>query len=190
MTNQLIKEIRIIADLSDDDIQLLKSSMEEKFFSKGEHFLFEGQINKHIGYIHRGLMMYYKIVEGTEIPADFAEENEWVGYLKSFSTDNPSDMFIRAVEDTSLYAISKNSMLELIQRQPKFMVLKSYYTERSFVRNVEHASNLATLDAKQRYLQFMKTHPNLFNRIPQYHIAAYLGIKPQSLSRIRSKDNN
>lgn len=185
MTDQLIAEIKTISNFSDEDITLFINSMEEIFIAKGEHFLIEGQVSRHLGYIKIGLMMHYKIVEGIEIPADFTKENEWVAYLKSFSTNNPSDMFIKALEDTHLYVLSNTNMQELFQKQPKFMAMRSYYTELSFVKNTEHTSNLATLNAKQRYYEFMKTHPDLLNRIPQYHIAAYLGIKPQSLSRLR-----
>lgn len=185
MTDQLITEIKAISDFSDEDIQLFINSMVELFIAKGEHFLIEGQVNRHLGYIKSGLMMHYKIVGGIEIPADFTKEHEWVAYLKSFSTNNPSDMFIKALEDTHLYVLSNVNMGELFQKQPKFMAMRSYYTELSFVRNTEHTSDLVTLNAKQRYYKFMKTHPDLLNRIPQYHIAAFLGIKPQSLSRLR-----
>lgn len=185
MTEQLKSEIKTIADFSEEDIQLFVDSMEEMFIAKGDHFLIEGQVSKHLGYIKSGLMMHYKIVEGIEVPADFTKENEWVAYLKSFSTNTPADMFIKALEDTYLYVFSNVTLGELFQKQPKFMAIRSYYTELSFVRNTEHTSNLATLNAKQRYYKFMETHPDLLNRIAQYHIAAYLGIKPQSLSRLR-----
>jgi CRP/FNR family transcriptional regulator, anaerobic regulatory protein len=94
-------------------------------------------------------------------------------------------MWIKALEDTHLLTMSNTAMGELFSKQPKFMALRSYYTELSFIRNTEHASNLATLNAKQRYYKFMKDQPALINRVPQYYIAAYLGIKPQSLSRLR-----
>lgn len=185
MTDLLLSEIKNIADFSEGDIEFFIQSMDKLFIAKGEHFLKEGQVSKHIGYIKSGLLMHYKLVDGIEIPADFTKENEWAAYLKSFTTNNPSDMFIKALEDTDLYVLSSLKMGELFQKQPKFMAIRSYYTELSFVRNTEHATNFATLNAKQRYYKFMENHPALLNRIPQYHIAAYLGIKPQSLSRLR-----
>ena len=185
MIDFLIAEIKSIADFTDDDINIFIESFEESFVTKGEYFLREGQISRHIGYIKSGLMMHFKIVDGVEIPADFTKENEWIAYLKSFTASITSDMNIKALEDTYLLTLSNTKMGELFQKQPKFMALKSYYTELSFIRNTEHTSNLATLNAKQRYYKFMETQPDLLNRIPQYHIAAYLGIKPQSLSRLR-----
>jgi len=112
-------------------------------------------------------------------------ENEWIAHLESFTSGTASNMSIKALEDTSLLTLTNDSMHKLINTQPKFLVIKNYYTELSFIRNTHHASDLAMLNAKQRYYKFMKENPALINRIPQYHIAAYLGIKPQSLSRLR-----
>jgi CRP-like cAMP-binding protein len=185
MTDQLFTEIQSIADFSTEDITLFRSTFEEVFIPKGEHFLLEGQISKSIGYIQSGLTMHYKLIDGTEIPCDFTIENEWVAYLKSFTTGTVSDMNIKALEDTHVLLLSNVRMGELFAAQPKFMALRSYYTELAFMRNAEHAANLATLQAKQRYYKFLTDRPGLINRVPQYHIAAYLGIQPQSLSRLK-----
>jgi CRP-like cAMP-binding protein len=185
MTDKLISEIKNIADFTAADMDLFLNSFSETFINKGDHFLMQGKISKHVGYVKSGLMMYYKIIDGIEVPADFAKENEWVAYLKSFSAGIVSDMSIKAIEDTQLLTLSSSAMSELFNKQPKFMALRNYYIELSFIRNTEHTSALATLNAKQRYYKFMQDHPDMIKRVPQYYIAAYLGIKPQSLSRIR-----
>jgi len=185
MKDRLIDEIKTIVNISEEDIMLFMDSLNEVYIKKGEHFLTEGQVCRHIGYVKKGLLMYYKITDGNEVPCDFTAENGWVTYLKSFSTNSPSDMSIKALEDTCLLTLSNTRMGELFEVQPKFLALKSYYTERYFISNTQHAANLATLAAKDRYYKFMKENPDLINRVPQYLIAAYLGIRPQSLSRIR-----
>ncbi len=185
MIDKLITEIKSIADFSPADVDLFMDSFEEVFVPKGNDFLREGQISRYIGYIKSGLMMHYKIKDGIEIPADFTIENEWIAYLKSFTAGIASEMSIKALEDTHLLTLSNTSMRDLFEKQPKFMALRSHYTELSFIRNTEHTSNLASLNAKDRYYKFMEARPELINRVPQYHIAAYLGIKPQSLSRLR-----
>jgi CRP-like cAMP-binding protein len=185
MLEKLITEIKTITDFSIEDINIIIQSLEETIIPKGEYFLREGQVNKHVGYVKSGLMMYYKIIDGTEMPADFAKEHDWVVYLKSFNTNTPSDMYIKALEDTCLLTLSYAKMEELFAIQPKFMALRSYYTELSFIRNTEQTYNLTILNAKQRYNKFRADHSELLNRVPQYYIAAYLGIRPQSLSRLR-----
>lgn len=185
MSDKLIVEIKSVDDFSDQDIELFRNALEKIVIPKGDYFLKAGQVSRYIGYIESGLVIYYKLNDGNEIPCDFAIENEWVTYLKSFTTNTESDMYIRALEDTHILALSGSSIGSLFQSQPKFMALRNYYTDLAFVRSSSHAVNLASLNAKDRYEIFMKEHPELIKRVPQYYIAAYLGIKPQSLSRLR-----
>lgn len=185
MIDKLITEINTIANFSEEDISLFIEALEESIVLKGEYFLKEGQISNRFGYIASGLMMYYKIIDGNEIPTDFALKDDWVVYLKSYTTGFASDMNIKALEDTSIFILSSSKMEELLSIQPKFMALRSYYTELSFVRISQQIYDLTTLNAKKRYNKFSTDYPELIKRVPQYYIAAYLGIKPQSLSRIR-----
>jgi CRP-like cAMP-binding protein len=187
MIDKLILEIKKIGDFSDADIDLFSSYLKEAFIPKGEHFLKEGQVSRYLGYILSGLTMHYKMADGIEIPCDFIAEGQWVAYLKSFNSGLPADMAIKALEDTRLLTLSAADMQQLFQLEPKLMALKNFYTELSFISNTQHGADLAILDAAQRYFKFRTERPDLVNRVPQYAIAAYLGIKPQSLSRIRKK---
>jgi CRP-like cAMP-binding protein len=108
-----------------------------------------------------------------------------MGNLSSFTNKTPADINIKALEDTRLLRLSAENFEKVYQFQPKFLLLKNYYTESSFRNHTKHTADLAMLNAKQRYYKFMQEKPELINRVPQYYIAAYLGIKPQSLSRIR-----
>ncbi|MDR6762042.1 CRP-like cAMP-binding protein [Flavobacterium sp. 2755] len=185
MYDQLIKKIKTIHSFTDKEIDFFISKLKERFIPKGEHFLMEGQVSRHLGFIVSGIGMHYRNYEGVEIPTDFTVENEWLGYLNSFTNKTVSDMNIKVLEDTQLLLLSAEDFETVYMFQPKFMILKDYYTELSFISNTRHTADLAMLDAKQRYYKFMKEKADLANRVPQYYIAAYLGIKPQSLSRIR-----
>jgi CRP-like cAMP-binding protein len=173
--------------MSDHDFDQLASRMQRQTFSKGDLFLEEGKICKSIAYVEHGLAMYYRTVDGEEIPVDFGIENDWITYLTSFNTQSVSDMNIRMLEDSTVYNLSFQDLSEIVTQNPKFMALKNHYVEQSFMEIARHGANLAMLDAKQRYYKFMKEKPHLLDRVPQYYIAAYLGIKPQSLSRIRKE---
>ena len=183
----LINEIKKIAGVSEPEIELLTNSLEEFTLKKGDHFLKIGQVSHHIAYIVSGLTMHYIIHDGLEIPCDFLAENEWLAYLNSFTNKTPSDMAIKALEDTMLLRISADKLEMLLEVMPKLLILKNHYTTLSFIKNTQHSAKLATLDAKERYYSFVRENPDLINRVPQYYIAAYLGIKPQSLSRIRKE---
>jgi CRP-like cAMP-binding protein len=89
------------------------------------------------------------------------------------------------LEDSTIHCISFSNLQQLFNKHPKFLALKTYYVEQSMMDMAQHSADLAMLDARERYYKFMKEKPQLINRVPQYYIAAYLGIKPQSLSRIR-----
>ena len=183
----MLQNIKAAGNLSDDDFALLTSKLEVVSLKKGDHFLEIGKINTCLGFIENGLAMYYRIVNEEEVPVDFGVEGDWASYLKSFNSQVPSDLGIKMLEDSKLHCLSFSSLNELFQIQPKFLALKTYYVEQSLMDMAQHSANLATLDARSRYYKFMDEKPHLINRVPQYYIAAYLGIKPQSLSRIRKE---
>lgn len=185
MLEILIEKIKTIDSFTEDEINFFVSKLNKHFIPKGGYFLKEGQISKHLGFVVSGIGMHYRHHEGLEIPCDFTVEYEWLGYLNSFTNQIISDMNIKVLEDTHLLTLSFEDFESIYRLQPKFIMLKNYYTELSFISNTNHTADLVMLNAKQRYFKFIKEKPELNNRVPQYYIAAYLGIKPQSLSRIR-----
>jgi len=187
MINKLISDIKKIDNFSDEEIDQFFSYLTEGFIAKGDHFLKMGEVSHHVAFITSGLGMHYKIYDGIEIPIDFTPEGMWLAYLASFTNGTPADVAIKALEDTKILKLSAMKMQELFQWQPKFMALKNFYTELSFMSTAQHGADLAMLNGKQRYYKFIQEKPDLLNRVPQYYIAAYLGIKPQSLSRLRNE---
>ena len=181
----MLDQIKIAGKLSDADFEMLKSRFEPRALKKGDHFLQIGKVNTSLGFIEKGLAMYYRIINDEEVPVDFAIEGSWASYLKSFNEQSPADLGIKMLEDSKLQCISFSNLQQLFIEHPKFIALKTYYVEQSMMDMAQHSADLATLDARERYYKFMREKPQLINRVSQYHIAAYLGIKPQSLSRIR-----
>jgi CRP/FNR family transcriptional regulator, anaerobic regulatory protein len=181
----VLENIKIAGKLSDAEFALLTSRMESRTIEKSAHFLEIGKVNRELGFVEQGLAMYYRIINDEEVPVDFAIEGNWVSYLKSFNDQSPADLGIKMLEDSRVHCISFSNLQQLFTEYPKFMALKTYYVEQSMMDMAQHSADLATLDARERYYKFMKEKPQLINRVPQYYIAAYLGIKPQSLSRIR-----
>ncbi|UKB84866.1 Crp/Fnr family transcriptional regulator [Chryseobacterium sp. MEBOG06] len=187
MLDNLISKIKSLSNFSQSDVDLFTGSLEERCIKKGEHILEEGQICRHLFYIQTGLMMVYKNNDGIEIPYCFMAENEWIGLMKSFNEKIPSDKAIKALEDTKLFRLSADKLEQLFKLQPKFLILKNDYLEHTLMEVARHSADLRLLDAKNKYFKFRENNPTLINRIPQYYIAAYLGVKPQSISRIRKE---
>ncbi len=103
--------------------------------------------------------MHYKLYDGMEIPIDFTPEGEWIAYLTSFSQGTPSDTGIKALEDMRILRTISYKYAIAFQAQPKFIALKSFYTEASFMSNAQHGADLAMLTGKERYNKFMKEKP-------------------------------
>jgi CRP-like cAMP-binding protein len=185
--NQLIDKIQLVDKFSTEDIDLIAEYLKEESIAKNEHFLSIGEISRQVAFIGTGLAMHYRLYDGMEIPIDFTLESEWIAYLSSFSQGTASDVGIKALEDMRILTLSATNMQLLFQTQPKFIALKGFYTEAAFMSHALHSADLAMLTGKERYYKFMEEKPHLINRIPQYYIAAYLDIKPQSLSRIRKE---
>lgn len=154
---------------------------------KGEYFLQEGQICRFVAFQSRGTIIYYENKEGEEKVCDFAFENDWISQLDSFTNNRPSKMNIKAIENTSLWAISKDDLEKIKKKVSKMNTLQTSVTEGLFIKANNRISNFTNLTAKERYHKEIKENPKLIQRIPQYYLASYLGIKPQSLSRIRSE---
>ncbi len=98
-------------------------------------------------------------------------------------------MNIVALEDAVVYCISYDNLQELFKQYPQFMSLQLKKVQEALAKSIQQANYLAHLTAQERYHKLLEEHPVWVRRVPQYHLAAYLGIRPQSLSRIR-KDSN
>jgi CRP-like cAMP-binding protein len=185
MTDRLIDELKKIESFSDEEIDHLQSLLVKKFIRKGDHFLNLNQVSRHIAFIDSGLTLHYSLHDGIEIPCNFSMEGNWMGSLKSFNSGSPTEVAIKALEDLWIREISAEQTQQLFDSSPRWLHFKNHLLQDVFFNITRHNADLAMLDAKERYYKFMREKPDLFNRIPQYYIAAYLGITPQSLSRIR-----
>jgi CRP-like cAMP-binding protein len=187
MNDSLINELQKIETFSEEEIDRLQGLLVNRLIRKGDHFLNLGQVSRYIAFIDSGLTMHYSLHDGVEIPCNFSVEGEWMGSLKSFTSGSPTEVAIKALEDTSVREISAQHLQQLFVSSPRWLQFKNHLVQLVFFNITQHNADLAMLDAKDRYYKFMREKPDLVNRVPQYYIAAYLGIKPQSLSRIRKK---
>ena len=136
-------------------------------------------------FIESGAIRYYQMKDGEEITGGFFSEGSGYTDLDSFLSNSFSKQTAQAIEYSSLLFITKLDLEKLYQEVPKFERIARILTEEAFIDLRKKADNFILLDAKKRYLDLLKNRPELTRRIPQHYIASYLGIKPQSLSRIR-----
>jgi len=185
MNDQLIEGIQKISAFSIEEIEMLEGYLVNRFIAKGDHFLNLHQVSRYIAFLDSGLMMHYSLHDGVEIPCNFSVEGDWMGSLKSLTSGSPTEVAIKAIEDTWIREISAENMQHLFSTSLHWQVFKNHLLQKVFFNITQHNADLAMLNAKERYYKLMSERPDLVNRVPQYYIAAYLGIKPESLSRIR-----
>ena len=177
MTDRLIHQIQKIDTFSDEELDTLEGWLVKKFIVKGDHFLNPDQVSRHIAFIDSGLMMHYSLHDGIEIPCNFSLDGDWMGSLKSLESGLPTEVAIKALEDSWIRVISAEQTL----------LFKNHLVQQVFFNITQHNADMAKLGAKERYYKLMREKPELISRVPQYYIASYLGITPQSLSRIKTQ---
>jgi CRP-like cAMP-binding protein len=185
METSITNILRTVLSLSDQELTHVMQYFRRIDLEKGEYFLEEGHYSDRIGFIAKGTLVYIQTTDGEEKVCDILCEPSWVTYLKSLVGGIPSDMTIKALEDSVIYTISKTGLEELQQTFPKTLLLRATLVEQSFVAIAQRNIELVSLDAEERYTKFVRDFPHLVQRVPQYYIASFLGIQPQSLSRIR-----
>jgi len=168
------------------EIETIVSYFEKKEFKKSEYFLKEGEVCNKVAFVVEGAFMYFENIDGEEKVCDFAFEKDWITQYKSLLNQIPSELNIRTLESTLIAQLSKDSMQALFEKLPASMHLRTAMAEQYFTESADRANDLANLTAEKRYKKLVKQKPQIVNRIPQYYVASYLGIKPQSLSRIRA----
>jgi len=180
--------LRKIVSLSDDELHLIGSHFSTQKINKNESFLKIGEVCRKVALIEKGAFVYLKVnAQGEEIAADFVFEGDWVTYYYSLLTGRPSDMEIRAMEDTLLVFVTFEDLNKLYEQIPQLERVGRILAEQNFIIMAERTLSLQSKTAAERYEELIESKPLLLQKVPQYHIASYLGIKPQSLSRLRRK---
>ena len=174
--------------LNDSEKQLVISLFKPRLYRKRQFVLQEGDVCNQFNFVVRGCLKMYRVDEKGSIHIiQFATENWWMIDLGSFHSRNPSDLNIDALEDTMVLQISYNNLISMYMKAPKFDKIFRVLIENSFVALQKRLLQNISSTAEDRYLSFMQTYSHLTNRLPQTLIAAFLGVSPEFLSRLRNK---
>jgi CRP-like cAMP-binding protein len=174
--------------LNNEEKLLVTQLFKPRLYRKRQHVLQEGDICNHFNFIVRGCLKMYKIDDkGTIHILQFATENWWLSNIGSFHDRTYSELNIDALEDTMVLQISYENLLTLYTSAPKFDRIFRVLIEKSFVSLQKRLLQNISSTSEERYLTFLQTYSHLSNRLPQTLIASFLGITPESLSRLRNK---
>lgn len=186
MYPQLSKHLSEIIHLSKNERDEFFSLLTEVKLRKRESLIEAGSYVAYEYYVLKGcLKAYHTSEDGHRSVVQFAIEDWWISDFDAFFNDLPAKLTICAIEESVVLGIHKNSLAELYKRIPKFERFFRIKTTRAFLSLTKRIQSGLEKDSRERYLDFCKTYPNIEQRVPNYHIASYLGIQPESLSRIR-----
>jgi len=183
----LINTIRSYIPLSTKDEEIARSLFRQKKLNKGDHLLEAGSICRNVIFIEKGLVRYYISSNSEEQTNYFNKEGEFVCDYFSFLPQKPSSVNIQALEDTTIFVISFNDLQKFYKEVEHGERFGRLAIEQVFVNVLTQVISLYTDPPDVRYQKFITNYPDIGQRIPQYYIASYVGIKPQSLSRIRKR---
>jgi CRP-like cAMP-binding protein len=182
--------LKLTSTFSDEEINDFMTLGKKVELAKGEFFISEGQICKSFAFIHSGTFSFIISTDEGEHVKDFSGSNKFITSYSSFITQTASQIFIRAEENATLTQWSFDTYQELIHSSEHWKQFALKIANYLYLRKEKREISLLTETAEQRYLNMLKEFPHIVQHVPQYLIASYLGIKPQSLSRIRNKIAN
>jgi len=185
---KLISLITTYAKFSEIEVETIKSKFIPQKFKQKEYILYEGQISTHIHFIVSGLARVYYLKDGKEITTYLSDDNGFVSSYSSFINQTKSFENIQCLETTGTFSINYKDMQVLYEIVPQWQKIGRILSEHNVLCLADRLLRLQSIPAKEKYLEFLKTSSaKIVQRTPLIHIASYLGITPESLSRIRSE---
>lgn len=190
MYSNLLDLISSIAKIEDNEIELIKESFKPLYLDKGDFFLEAGKINRHVGYLNKGLVRYFVYKDGEESTFEFTKEGEFIADYQSFNNKTISLQNIQAIEPCELLIINYADVQSIFRNIRNGNLIGRVIIEHRFSIMVNQLMAIYMQDHEDRYRSFINNYSDLSQRIPQYLIASYVGVKPESLSRIRRRFTN
>lgn len=187
MNNKFVNYFSNISPLSEAEANAIEENMVMRHFKKGDFLLKEGQISIDTYFIIEGCIREFTNIDGEEKTTNFFTEEQWVISLNNFSSKTPSETNLVCVEDTTVSIGNEVQAQAMFKNFPRFETISRAIVEAEFAEQKKQLNSYITDSPEERYLKLLKSRPDIFQRVPQYHIASYLGVKPESLSRIRKR---
>nr|WP_298996040.1 Crp/Fnr family transcriptional regulator [uncultured Allomuricauda sp.] len=186
MFDEILEHIEELIQLSESEKERFTSILIKKKLRKRQFLIQEGDVVKYEYFVASGCLKAYEVDDnGDEHIIQFAKENWWISDFKAFFEEGKATLNIDTIEESLVYGIEKQDLENLFLDVPKFDRFFRIKLTSAFVALQNRILSSLDKSNSERYLDFQKTYPNLERRIPNYMIANYLGIKPESLSRIR-----
>ena len=185
---QIIDAISKIVSLSKEEENLFVSKIETKLLKSKTLILQAGEVSKHSYFVNSGILRSFNINDNiVEHVLHFACDGWWIGDMYSLLSQKPGNLFIEVLEDAEVVLLSKVNQEELYENIPKLERFFRILTENSLVAHQERLMDNLSLSAEERFEKFCSKYPTLIQKVPQKHIASYIGVTPEFFSKMKSK---
>jgi CRP-like cAMP-binding protein len=174
--------------LTAEEQEQIKSYLTFKKLRKKQYLLQEGDVCKVIAFVEKGALRSYSIDDNSnERIIQFGLEGWLISDLYSFLTGEPATYNIDAIEDSELVLISKSAHEELLQTMPKYETFTRLNMTGAYLAMQRRLTSIISASVEERYQDFIALYPHIAQRVPQHMIASYMGLTPETLSRIRKR---
>jgi CRP-like cAMP-binding protein len=174
--------------LTEEEFDLCCRFFTPRKVRKNQFLLQQGEVCRHLAFVNKGCLREYSVDHKSEEHViQFAIRDWWIADLTSFLSGLPSTQYIDALQDSEVLILERESRENLVEAIPKMERFFRLLLESKYVASVKRINDSLSESAERRYLSFLAMYPSLVEHVPQRDIASYLGITPQSLSRIRKE---
>ncbi len=184
---ELMNDLSCSVSLTPAEQQAINQDIPVKTFKKGAYLLREGQIITTCYTVLRGCVREYYLMDGEEKTTEFYTEGHSLSAADSRIQGTPAMQYWECIEDTTLSVFTLEKEKELYRRFPRLESLCRIGVEKKFALFQQAMAIYMNSTPEERYMNLLKTRPDLLDRVPQYQLASYIGVKPESLSRIRGR---
>jgi CRP-like cAMP-binding protein len=186
--NLVLQNVSRHISLNKEEVSYFTGLLKHKELRRRDFLLEEGAIAKHINFIHSGaLKAYYLDIKSDENIIMLAVDDWWITDMYSFASGNPAMQYISAIEDSVIFQLQKNDFDELLVKIPPFERFFRILMQNAYIREQLRVIQNLSMPAEERYLNFLKKHPHLVQRVTQKQIASYIGVSPEFLSAMRKR---